>query len=146
MGDKLDKTKDYLTKEEISRLKFIIFLIGVGVFIFMDTSLFKDLSDIAKVSIYFILWGTFVFLKIELMPAKEIGLQIKDIFLDRQLDWYEKGQQFGNIGMKLLHKAGEMWQIGDGEQFPEKDAFSPDNVEKMSGQNIIEKKTIEKIE
>lgn len=113
----IKKAKDFLTKEEISRLKFIIFLIGICVFIFMDTNLFRNLSDMTKIIIYAVLWGTFIFLKIDILPTKEIGHQIKEIYMDRSMTWFQKGQEFGNIGMDLLHKAGEMWQIGNKEQF-----------------------------
>jgi len=126
MGDNITKTREFMSKKEISNIKFIVFLIGIAVFIFMDTGLFRDLNDIIKVSVYIILWGSFLVLGIEILPAKDIGLKIKDIYLDSKMSWYEKGIQFGNIGMELLHKAGEMWQIGNEEQFPEKD-----NIEKI---------------
>lgn len=137
MGDKITKTRVFMSKKEISNIKFLVFLIGISIFIFMDTSLFRGLNDIIKVIIYIGLWGTFLVLGIEILPAKDIGLKIKDIYLDSKMTWFEKGQHFGNIGMELLHKAGEMWQIGNEDQFIEKDNIKitpmtkPEKIEKI---------------
>ena len=90
MGDKLDKTKEKLNKKEISNLRFIIFLVGIALFIFMDTEMFRNLEDALKVLVYMSLWGTFAVFGIELMPAKEIGLKIKDIYTNRSLSLDQK--------------------------------------------------------
>ena len=121
MGDKLDKTKEKLNKKEISNLRFIIFLVGIGVFIFMDTEMFRNLEDALKILVYMSLWGTFAVFGIELMPAKEIGLKIKDIYNNKSLNLEQKCNEFGHLGMDLLHKAGEMWQVSLEEQFPGED-------------------------
>ena len=117
---KAEKTKEYLTGEiSITRIRLIIFIVGIVLTIFMQTSVFDNLGVAIKIIIIGVMFGAGILFRVDFTASREIGLKIKDIYIDRKLTWYEKGMEFGNIGMDLLHKAGEMWQIGDKEQFPE---------------------------
>jgi len=112
---------EYFTAKEISRIKVIIFLVGILVAIFMQTSLFGDLSEIWKVIIIAIMFGTSILFKVDFYSSKEIGKKIYTIYTDKTKTWYQKGLEFGNLGMDLLHVSGDMFQIGLDEQFPEKE-------------------------
>ena len=112
--------KEYFTKEDISRLRVIIFLIGIVLVIFMETNIFGNLNDVIKVLIYAFLFGSSILLKLDYSSSKEVGKQIITIYKDKNMSWYEKGLKFGNIGMQLIHKAGELWEIGMEEQFEDK--------------------------
>ena len=117
---KTEKTKEYLAGEiSITRIRLIIFIVGIVITVFMQTNVFNSLDVALKVIVIGVLFGAGILFKVDFTASREIGLKIKDIYVDRKLTWFEKGMEFGNIGMDLLHKAGEMWQIGDKEQFPE---------------------------
>ena len=123
---KTEKTKEYLAGEiSITRIRLIIFIVGIVITVFMQTDVFDSLDVALKVIVIGVLFGAGILFKVDFTASREIGLKIKDIYVDRKLTWFEKGMEFGNIGMDLLHKAGEMWQIGDKEQFPEKPAETP---------------------
>ena len=117
----ITKLKEYFTKEDISRLRVIIFLIGIVLVVFMETKIFGNLNDVVKVLIYAFLFGSSILLKIYYSSSKEVGKQIMTIYRDKNSTWYEKGLKFGNIGMQLIHKAGELWELGMEEQFEEKE-------------------------
>ena len=124
--------KEYFTKEDVSRLRVIIFIIGIVLIIFMETSIFGNLNDVFKVLIYAILFGVSMLLKIDFSGSREVGKQIMGIYKDKNLTWYEKGTRFGNIGMQLIHKAGELWELGMEEQFEDKPTLP-----KVDSDNII---------
>lgn len=119
---KAEKTREYLGGEiSITRIRLIIFIVGIVVTVFMQTDVFESLDVALKIIIIGVMFGAGILFRVDLTASREIGLKIKDIYKDRKMTWFEKGLEFGNLGMDLLHKAGEMWQIGDAEQFPEKE-------------------------
>jgi len=113
--------KEYFTKEDISRLRVIIFLIGIVLVVFMETKIFGNLNDVGKVLIYAFLFGSSILLKIDYSSSKEVGKQIMAVYRDKKLTTLEKCNKFGNMGMQLIHKAGELWELSMDEQFPEKE-------------------------
>ena len=118
---KTEKTKEYLSGEiAITRIRLIIFIVGIVLTIFMATDVFDNLNVAIKIIIIGMMFGAGILFKVDLTASREIGLKLKDIYLDRKMTWFEKGMKFGNIGMDCLHKSGDMFQLSDAEQFPEK--------------------------
>ena len=123
---KTEKTKEYLSGEiAITRIRLIIFIVGIVLTIFMATDVFDNLNVAIKIIIIGMMFGAGILFKVDLTASREIGLKLKDIYLDRKMTWFEKGMKFGNIGMDCLHKSGDMFQLSDAEQFPEKPAEVP---------------------
>lgn len=116
----IKEVKDYFTKEiNITRLRLIIFIVGIVIAIFMNTNAFDKLDEAIKIIIIASMFGMSILFKVDLFSKKEVGKQIVKIYKDKEMSWYEKGLQFGNIGMELLNEAGVLWGIGLEEQFPE---------------------------
>lgn len=123
---KAEKTREYLGGEiTITRIRLIIFIVGIVITIFMQTNVFERLDVAIKIIIIGVMFGAGILFKVDLTASREIGLKLKDIYLDRKLTWFEKGMKFGNIGMDCLHKSGDMFQLSDAEQFPEKTDTAP---------------------
>ena len=118
---KAEKTKEYLGGEiSITRIRLIIFIIGIVITIFMQTSVFEDLNVAIKVIIIGVLFGVGILFKVDFTNSKEIGMKIMKILKNRSLNWEKQALELGDLGMSLLHESGVMWSVGMEEQFPEK--------------------------
>ena len=122
--------KNILSKKQITIAQFITFLVGLAVFIFMDTQMFRDLHDTVKIVIYIVLYGSVIIFGVELFQAKKLAMGIRDIISNSALKPEEKIMQITQYVTEALIKLGEAWEIFD------KNQFSPENVERMSGQKI----------
>lgn len=119
MTDEIKKAKEFLTKEDISRIKVLIFLAGIITTIFMQTDIFDSIHVVAKILIIAGMFGVSILFKVDFYSSREIGKRMATIYKDKDKSWYDKGQEYGNMAMDLLWRAGEMWQVGKEEQFPE---------------------------
>ena len=119
MGEKANKTKSWLITPKIKPFQFLIAISGILLFVFMETNIFKEGSDIAKVITYVCFIVASVLSGISLIDLKEIGLKFKAIIQDRKLDAWGKVRAFMSLGVEVMTKAGEAWELYNDEQFEE---------------------------
>lgn len=122
--------KNVLSKKQITIAQFLTFLIGLAMFIFMDTDYFKDMNSAIKIAFYIGLYGMCIIFGVELFQTKKLAMGIRNVILDRGLSLEEKIMEITQYVTEALIKLGEAWEVFDKEQ------FSPENIEKMTGQNI----------
>ena len=116
-----DVIKNLLTKKQISIAQILTFLIGLALFIFMETSLFQALNDIIKVIIYIAIYGLFLVFGVELFATKKLALGVRNIISDKKLPLEEKIMAITQVVSEALIRLGEAWEIFDKEQFENKE-------------------------
>ena len=79
-----ENLKSILTKKQITIGQLLTFLIGLALFIFMETGLFQDLNDIIKICIYIAIYGAFLIFGVELFATKKLALGIRNIIADKK--------------------------------------------------------------
>ena len=91
----------------------------------METDLFSDAIDISKMAIYVGFIGATALSGISLVDVKEIADRFKEIIKNNKLDAWGKVRAFMNLGVQILARAGEAWDLVNEEQFekPEDEAI-----------------------
>ena len=117
MGNKIDKTKSWLITPKIKPFQFLIAVGAIMIFAFMETDLFSDATDIAKITTYISLIVVTALSGISLVDLKEIAERFKEIIKNDKLDAWAKVRAFMNLGVQVLAKAGEAWDLVNEEQF-----------------------------
>lgn len=117
MGSKINKTKSWLITPKIKPFQFLIAVGAIMIFAFMETDLFSNSSDITKISIYISLIVATALSGISLVDIKEIADKFKEIIKNDKLDAWGKVRAFMNLGVQVLAKAGEAWDLVNEEQF-----------------------------
>jgi hypothetical protein len=113
------KTRIWLITPKIKPFQFLIAICAIMLFVFMETDLFEEWSDMGKVSTYVLLIVLSVFSGISLIDLKEIGAKFKAIIEDKKLGAWAKVRAFMNLGVEILSRAGEAWDLVYEEQFEE---------------------------
>ena len=115
--------KNVLSKKQITIAQMITFLIGLSVFIFMETQMFRETHDIIKVVIYVALYGSFLIFGVELFATKKLALGVRDIIANKKLPLEEKIMAITQVVSEALIRLGEAWEIFDKEQFEKKEGL-----------------------
>ena len=115
-----ENIKSLLTKKQITIGQIVTFFIGLALFIFMETQLFRDLNDIIKIIIYIGIYGTFLIFGVELFATKKLALDIRNIIADKKLSAEQMVMQLTQLASETLVRLGLAWEVFDAEQFPEK--------------------------
>ena len=115
-----ENIKSLLTKKQITIGQIVTFFIGLALFIFMETQLFRDLNDIIKIIIYIGIYGTFLIFGVELFATKKLALDIRNIIADKKLSAEQMVMQLTQLASETLVRLGLAWEVFDKEQFPEK--------------------------
>lgn len=113
----LTKTKAWMVRPRIKPYQMIIAIVAIMVVVFMDTSLYKEFSDMVKVLIYGGLILLTILSGISVVDIKEIAQKLKEIMEDKKMSLWQKIQAFMNVGVEALSRAGDSWEIYDNEQF-----------------------------
>ena len=129
----MDSVKEILGKKKFSIGQILTFLIGLGVFIFMETDLFKELNDIIKVIIYIALFGSFLVFGVDIFLTKKLALSLRDIIIDNKLTLEEKIMQITDNVCNALVKLGEAWEVFDKTQFEEKPIYPANTQGEWNG-------------
>jgi hypothetical protein len=119
MGKRAAKTKTWLVTPKIKPFQFFVAIGAILLFVFMETEIFETLGDMTKVSIYVFLIVLSVLSGISLVDLKEIGAKFKAIIKDKKMSAWDKVRAFMNLGVEILTKAGEAWDLVYDEQFIE---------------------------
>jgi hypothetical protein len=117
MGKKAQSTKEFLTAKKITPLGLITVLAGLFYFILMETTIFKDLPDLVKISIYAGILAFGVITGIKPLQIKKFARGIKEIVIDRTIPAELKVQKLLNIALPILSELGEAYELLNMKQF-----------------------------
>ena len=120
--------KSILTKKQITIGQIVTFFIGLAVFIFMETELFRDTNDIIKIIFYIALYGTFLIFGVELFQTKKLALGVRNIISDKKISLEQKIMAITQVVSEALIRLGEAWEIFDKEQFEKKEPEGADYI------------------
>ena len=114
------KTKKYLGTQKLTPLQLIWLIVGIFFFIFIDTDLFQNLGDVAKVLLYASFMLSCVLLGVSVINVKKIATDLKAIYVNKNMTPEEKVNAYGNLALTVLSQLGEAWDLLNIEQFGEK--------------------------
>ena len=126
MGEKIRKTKEWMIPPSLKPIQFFVAIGGILLFVFMETDIFENFGDMTKVSLYVLLIVLSVFSGISLVDIKAIAAKFKGIIMDEKLTAWDKVRAFMNLGVEILSKAGEAWDLVYDEQFTKEKLEEPD--------------------
>ena len=117
----LCRTKKYLGTQKLTPLQLLWMVIGIFFFIFMETDVFSNFSDLTKIIIYASFMVSCILLGVSVINVKKIANDLKTIYVDKTMTPEEKVNAYGNIALTVLSQLGEAWELLNIEQFPEKE-------------------------
>ena len=115
----LSKTKKWLNSPKIKPYQMILAIVGLMVVVFMETSLYQEFPDYAKLVIYGTLILVSILAGVSIVDLKQIAIKLREIMEDKKMSLWEKVKAFMTVGMEALSKAGESWELFHEEQFDE---------------------------
>ena len=115
------EVKEVLTKKQFSLAQVLTMIVGILYFVFLETDLFVNLPDIAKVLFYGVLMVLSAMFGISLVDMKAIGEKMKGILINRKdMSMAEEVKEWENLAVFVLAKLNEAWLAWDTEQFEDK--------------------------
>ena len=101
-----------LNKKEFTLAQLIVFTIGIIIFVFWETSLFKSLPDIAKIILYVALLILSMVFGISFVDMKSIGMKMKELLINEKgLSDDQLLREWGNLAVFVLTKLNEAWDL-----------------------------------
>jgi len=116
MGDKLKSIKEKTTTPKFNDLQLILAIISVVVFVFMNTSLFDEQSEIIKVTVYVTVMLLGTMLGGKLFGIGKKVLDIINILKDSTKTPAEKIQIITPIAIQILTALGLQYDLLNIEQ------------------------------
>ena len=115
------KLKSYFMEKEISRAQYIITIVGLLVFVFMNTTIFQDADDMVKVLFYagFLVAGPL--LGVKFIKWGKLGDKFKDILSNKLTSVKEKLTEMIHAIMPYWNVIGETFEDLNELQFSEKE-------------------------
>lgn len=116
----VEGTKKYLGTQKLTPLQLLWTVVGIFFFIFMDTDIFQDFSNITKIVIYAGFMVVCILLGVSVINVKKIAGDLKAIYLNKSMTAEQKVNAYGNLALTVLSQLGEAWELLNEEQFPAK--------------------------
>jgi SNF family Na+-dependent transporter len=99
---KIGKKTDWLKEPAVSRILYIISIIGIFYYAFMETGFFDNLPDIIKIIYYAAPLILAAIFGINIVVVKKLFEEIKKIFFDAKKTWESKATEMFDVAEKAL--------------------------------------------
>ena len=116
MGDKLQSSKVWLKTEKLTPLQLFYIIGAVFWFIFTQTKIYEGIPDIIKTIVFIGIVIGGVLLGVSILNVKKLALEMKAIFVDKDMSTEEKVNAYGNLALIVLTKFGEAFNVLNQEQ------------------------------
>ena len=127
-GEKSTSAKKYLGTQKLTPFQLIWFVVGIFFFIFIETDVFGNLTDIIKILIYAGFMVICILLGVSVVNVKKIAGDLKSIYINSNLTAEQKVNAYGNLALTVLSQLGEAFELLNEEQFKEVDKNEEDTA------------------
>ena len=127
-GDKSTSAKKYLGTQKLTPFQLIWFVVGIFFFIFIESDVFGNLTDIIKILIYAGFMVICILLGVSVVNVKKIAGDLKSIYINSNLTAEQKVNAYGNLALTVLSQLGEAFELLNEEQFKEVDKNEEDTA------------------
>ena len=129
MGDKIQNSVKWLKTEKLTPIQLLYIIGAVFWFIFTQTKIYDGIPDILKTVVFVGIVVGGILLGVSILNVKRLALEMKSIYIDKNMSIEEKVNAYGNLALIVLTKFGEAFNILNREQGistykePEEDPF-----------------------
>lgn len=116
MGDKMQNSMTWLRNEKLTPLQLFYIIGAVFWFIFTQTEIYNTIPDIIKTIVFVGIVIGGILLGVSILNTKKLALEMKAIFIDKNMTIEEKVNAYGNLALIVLTKFGEAFNVLNKEQ------------------------------
>ena len=116
MGDKMQNSMTWLRTEKLTPIQLFYIIGAVFWFIFTQTEIYNTIPDIIKTIVFVGIVIGGILLGVSILNTKKLALEMKAIFVDKNMTIEEKVNAYGNLALIVLTKFGEAFNLLNKEQ------------------------------
>ena len=116
MGDKMQNSMTWLRTEKLTPIQLFYIIGAVFWFIFTQTSIYNTIPDIVKTIVFVVIVIGGILLGVSILNTKKLALEMKAIFVDKNMTIEEKVNAYGNLALIVLTKFGEAFNLLNKDQ------------------------------
>ena len=116
MGDRLQNSMAWLKTEKLTPIQLLYIIGAVFWFIFTQTTIYEGIPDILKTVVFVGIVVGGILLGVSILNVKRLALEMKSIYIDKNMSIEEKVNAYGNLALIVLTKFGEAFNILNKEQ------------------------------
>ena len=139
----MKNSMNWLKTEKLTPIQLFYIIGAVFWFIFTQTSIYEGIPDILKTVVFVGIVVGGILLGVSILNVKRLALEMKSIYINKNMSIEEKVNAYGNLALIVLTKFGEAFSILNKEQGLDtyKKVVDPDDpsasVEGATNTNII---------
>lgn len=124
----------WLKTEKLTPIQLLYIIGAVFWFIFTQTSIYEGIPDILKTVVFVGIVVGGILLGVSILNVKRLALEMKSIYINKNMTIEEKVNAYGNLALIVLTKFGEAFNILNKEQGlntykePEPDTLPEDTI------------------
>ena len=107
---------NWLKTEKLTPIQLLYIIGAVFWFIFTQTKIYDGIPDILKTVVFVGIVVGGILLGVSILNVKRLALEMKSIYIDKNMSIEEKVNAYGNLALIVLTKFGEAFNILNREQ------------------------------
>ena len=112
----MQNSMTWLRTEKLTPIQLFYIIGAVFWFIFTQTSIYNTIPDIVKTIVFVVIVIGGILLGVSILNTKKLALEMKAIFVDKNMTIEEKVNAYGNLALIVLTKFGEAFNLLNKDQ------------------------------
>ena len=112
----MQNSMTWLRTEKLTPIQLFYIIGAVFWFIFTQTSIYDTIPDIIKTIVFVGIVIGGILLGVSILNTKKLALEMKAIFVDKNMTIEEKVNAYGNLALIVLTKFGEAFNLLNKDQ------------------------------
>lgn len=112
----MNNSMTWLRTEKLTPIQLLYIIGAIFWFIFTQTKIYDGMPDIVKTVVFVGIVVGGILLGVSILNTKKLALEMKAIFVDKNMSIEEKVNAYGNLALIVLTKFGEAFNLLNKEQ------------------------------
>ena len=112
----MQNSMTWLRTEKLTPIQLFYIIGAVFWFIFTQTEIYNTIPDIIKTIVFVGIVIGGILLGVSILNTKKLALEMKAIFVDKNMTLEQKINAYGNLALIVLTKFGEAFNLLNKEQ------------------------------